>query len=378
MTQGLSDIIGQETIVARLKAFGEYYTSKDMPPEPILLIGREGMGKRTIARAFAIDYGRPEPYRAPPSPREVDSENLIRGDLTANVTNLVDYQFLLISNIQNLKKQLAEDIAQAVRSREYSVVIGTGSAERRHVIKLRPFTLFCTLNKKSDCPQALKDSFSLALSLEEYSQLDLQKVAFNFAQRVGVTLDVSVAAILAGNGGSCPKQIESLSERLIRSIHKKSIMEDDARAALTVMGIRVHSNEQRTWESDLKTLSGEDFERIVLTLLGRMGFQAELTKASGDGGIDVIATLNKPIVGGRYLFQCKRYHDENWVGAPTVRDFYGAVTADRAVKGILITTSNFTAQAREFAEKVGVELIAYDQLKQLLVEYGVFPASSLG
>jgi restriction system protein len=59
------------------------------------------------------------------------------------------------------------------------------------------------------------------------------------------------------------------------------------------------------------------------------------------------------------------------VGAPTVRDFYGAVTADRAVKGIFITTSSFTPQAREFAEKAGVELIDLRQLEKLFLEYGV-------
>jgi restriction endonuclease Mrr len=54
-----------------------------------------------------------------------------------------------------------------------------------------------------------------------------------------------------------------------------------------------------------------------------------------------------------------------------VRDFYGAVTADRAMKGILITPSDFTVQAREFAQKVGVELIPLEQLKSLLSENGL-------
>jgi restriction system protein len=81
-----------------------------------------------------------------------------------------------------------------------------------------------------------------------------------------------------------------------------------------------------------------------------MGFRAETTKASGDGGIDIVATLDRPIVGGTYLLQCKRFAADNLVGAATVREFYGALTADRqAVKGILVTTSGFTAQAQEFA-----------------------------
>jgi restriction system protein len=52
-----------------------------------------------------------------------------------------------------------------------------------------------------------------------------------------------------------------------------------------------------------------------------------------------------------------------------VRDFYGAVTADRAVKGIFITTSGFTVQGREFGRRVGIELIDSEQLQKLLIEY---------
>jgi restriction system protein len=59
------------------------------------------------------------------------------------------------------------------------------------------------------------------------------------------------------------------------------------------------------------------------------------------------------------------------VGSPTIRDFYEAVTADRATKGIFITTSDFTAQAREFGQKVGLELIDGKQLQRLMKEYDV-------
>jgi restriction endonuclease Mrr len=39
--------------------------------------------------------------------------------------------------------------------------------------------------------------------------------------------------------------------------------------------------------------------------------------------------------------------------------------------GIFITTSDFTAQAREFGEKVGIELIALPQLQTSIIEYGL-------
>jgi restriction system protein len=59
------------------------------------------------------------------------------------------------------------------------------------------------------------------------------------------------------------------------------------------------------------------------------------------------------------------------VGAAAVRDFYGAATADKAIKGVFITTSDFTLQATEFAERVGLELINLPKLRALLAQHGM-------
>jgi hypothetical protein len=118
------------------------------------------------------------------------------------------------------------------------------------------------------------------------------------------------------------------------------------------------------------SMSGADFERLITSLLRKMGFVAEMTKASGDGGIDIEATLDKPIVGGRYLIQCKRFASGSLVGSPIVREFYGAVIADRkATKGILVTTSGYSEPAKEFAEKVSIELIDGTMLAELLTQH---------
>lgn len=97
------------------------------------------------------------------------------------------------------------------------------------------------------------------------------------------------------------------------------------------------------------------FEGLVRDLLQRMGFEATLTQASHDGGVDVEAFNPAPIVGGSIIVQCKRY--SNTIGAPVVRDLYGAVTHTRSTKGILITTSDFSPDARSFADgKVPIQV----------------------
>ena len=118
--------------------------------------------------------------------------------------------------------------------------------------------------------------------------------------------------------------------------------------------------------SDINLLSGFEFENLCRVLLERFGFQAEKTKQSGDGGIDILAHYNQPLFNGKYIIQCKRY--TGGVGEPVVRDLYGVVMAERANKGILITTGHFTVSAVKFAADKNLELIDGEQLGELLYQ----------
>ena len=126
-------------------------------------------------------------------------------------------------------------------------------------------------------------------------------------------------------------------------------------------------NENRQAYEGIDTLSGVEFERVCKRLLESMGFTVETTKASGDGGIDLIGYNTQPLLSGKYIIQCKRYAGS--VGEPIIRDLYGVVTSERANKGILITTGHFTKAAASFAENKPIELIDGKQLKELIVQY---------
>lgn len=120
---------------------------------------------------------------------------------------------------------------------------------------------------------------------------------------------------------------------------------------------------------DINSLSGIEFENVCQQLIEKMGFFVETTKASGDGGIDLIANNYQPILSGRYIIQCKRYSGS--VGEPIIRDLYGVITSERANKGILMTTGYFTKSAISFAEGKQIELIDGAKLNGLLIKYGM-------
>ena len=126
---------------------------------------------------------------------------------------------------------------------------------------------------------------------------------------------------------------------------------------------------------DINTLNGVEFENVCKHLIENMGFSVETTKASGDGGIDLIAYNKQPLLSGKYIIQCKRYSGS--VGEPIIRDLYGVITAERANKGILITTGYFTKSAIAFAEDKQIELIEGNELNNLLEKYGINISSKL-
>lgn len=128
----------------------------------------------------------------------------------------------------------------------------------------------------------------------------------------------------------------------------------------------IHSN--RSIDS-IDELSGVEFEHVCQCLVEKMGFFTQTTKTSRDGGIDLIAFNHQPLLSGKYIIQCKRYSGS--VGEPIIRDLYGVVMSERANKGILMTTGQFTKSAYAFAQGKPLELIDGAKLKDLLCQYNL-------
>lgn len=130
----------------------------------------------------------------------------------------------------------------------------------------------------------------------------------------------------------------------------------------------------------LATLLGlppSGFERLCQRLLRESGCQqVEVTGKSGDGGIDGVGILQvNPLVSFKVLFQCKRYTGS--VSTSVVRDFRGALQG-RADKGIIITTGQFTREARQEAIRDGatpIELVDGEKLIDMFasLELGLVP-----
>ena len=118
------------------------------------------------------------------------------------------------------------------------------------------------------------------------------------------------------------------------------------------------------------------FEGFVLELLHRMGYgtsRSDLTQtpASGDGGVDGIITLDRLGLEKVYV-QAKRWNSGT-VGRPEIQRFVGALAGHGGTRGVFITTSSFSAEARQYADQVPNSLVLIDgtELASLMIECGV-------
>ena len=128
--------------------------------------------------------------------------------------------------------------------------------------------------------------------------------------------------------------------------------------------------------SSVKEASPSFFERVVVDLLVKMGYGGNRQDAgralgkSGDGGIDGI--INEDRLGLDVIYiQAKRW--EGVVGRPEIQKFAGALQGQRARKGVFITTSSFTKEAKEYASAIDSKIILIDgeHLSKLMAEHNV-------
>ncbi len=360
--QRLSEIIGQAQAVQRLKPLVELSREHNEPLPHILLIGAEGTGKRTLAMVLANEMGASVVTTAGPSLQN-------GAELMGILTNLAEIDVVYIDEIHRLPRVVEELLYPAMEDFSVIFVMDRGVNARTIHIPLRPFTLVGAAEKVAEISPRLRSLFPVTVVLQPYSEPELSAIALAFARAKGLSLTPGAAALLGRFSGGTLRKVRSALQLAVRLGVAEVVTESDASAALAILGRQVMDGASSV-PADLMQLSGTEFEVCVTGLLQRIGFRTELTRATGDGGIDIVAYLDRPIVGGRYLVQCKRFTDATPVGAPMVREFYGAFVADRsAVKGLFITTSSFSAQAREFVQNLPIELVDGAQLKALLVEH---------
>jgi restriction system protein len=112
------------------------------------------------------------------------------------------------------------------------------------------------------------------------------------------------------------------------------------------------------------------FERHVMSFFEQCGHPTGLTTRSNDFGVDGYVFHPDGIV----IVQCKRYSIDNPVGRPAIQQFKGVIEEQQAFRGYFVTTSRFTDEAHESAEKSN-RIVLVDGAKLIDWHHGRFPLS---
>ena len=156
-------------------------------------------------------------------------------------------------------------------------------------------------------------------------------------------------------------------------------LEDDTPEDLIDRGIkRLRTQLISDLLEQVKGITPAAFEGLVLQVLAKMGYgggdikQIQGVPRGPDGGID--GKINEDKLGLDQIYiQAKRY-SENSVGRPTIQSFVGAMSGGGCKKGVFVTSSTFTSEAKSFAVGLtDVRLVLIDgaRLARLMIEHCV-------
>lgn len=163
------------------------------------------------------------------------------------------------------------------------------------------------------------------------------------------------------------KKIDSTSEVIIDD-------EQTPEETLEYSYQEIRSNLASEILDKVKSCSPNFFERLVVELFVKMGYGGSIKEAgqaigkTGDEGIDGIIKEDRLGLDTIYI-QAKRW--ENVVGRPQLQKFVGALAGQGAKKGIFITTSRFSEQAKSYSPKNDIKLVMVDgeELAQYMIEF---------
>jgi Holliday junction resolvasome RuvABC ATP-dependent DNA helicase subunit len=356
MTNSFATFIGQEAIKAKLRDLVWAAKENERALPHILLSGPSEMGKATLANAIAGELERPI--------RSVDATAIEKcGDLAAILTNLKPLGVLLMQDIDSLHRVIMEVLVSATSQNHIDIVVnvGRGHADRPIRMPLPLFTLIATTSNPSRIDHSLR-RWMIHYQFASYSQAELTGLVSLLAGQSAHAVDPGAASLIAEYCEGSVGNAQVLLTRIFdycKLFNKSHVTREVAEECLIAIGFKETGNYAESWEDRLQSMTGTEFEEYVAGLFRNVGYDVEITQASGDHGIDLLLRKGNTLE----VVQCKRWGA--LVGEPVVRDFYGAILDAGARFGHLITTSSFTKSARLFAEGKPIRLIDREVLTRM-------------
>jgi restriction endonuclease Mrr len=230
-------------------------------------------------------------------------------------------------------EQTLDELERAVSMRQQTPVRGRPSSDP-FAVSLRRDNLAMALKQLSDLRrrvhahhlEALREDIDDIIYLGRRAALNTAYFNNEFDQALAV-LEVADAELLYETSKDliAPLLVASVSDALLVALAKTPRL--------------------------LYEVSSRKFEEIVAELFHKEGFEVELTQATRDKGVDIIAVSRRMNIWQKVIVECKRYAPENRVGIAVVQRLLGVKTELNANKAVVVTTSSFSKDAATTARE---------------------------
>ncbi|EFI42240.1 MULTISPECIES: Holliday junction branch migration DNA helicase RuvB [Peptoniphilus] len=203
----LSEYVGQDKVVEKLKIFIEAAKNRHEPLDHCLLNGPPGLGKTTLSYIIANEMGVNVKVTSGPAIERP-------GDLASILSNLNEDDVLFIDEIHRINRSVEEVLYPAMEDYALDIIIGKGPSARSIRLDLEKFTLIGATTRSGQLTSPLRDRFGVILNLELYDIDSLTEIIMRSADILNIAIEKEGAMEIACRSRGTPRIANRLLKRV--------------------------------------------------------------------------------------------------------------------------------------------------------------------